>query len=62
VRQLIVGLARQAERRENAPYRVDRYAVPFVGMVDPLHRYPGMARKLTDGRIVHCGPESATVE
>src|ERR1700722_4623240 len=62
VRQIVGSRARQTERIENAPYRVERNPTRLVGVIPPSLGYAGALRELAYGRIAHCGPRNATVE
>jgi hypothetical protein len=62
MREVIRIPARQSKGRENAPYRVERYATLYAGVVSPLHRDPSAASQRANGRVIHHESNSATVE
>jgi hypothetical protein len=62
MREVIRIPARQPKGRENAPYRVERYAMLYTGVVSPLHRYTSVAGQRANGRVIHHEPKSTTVE
>jgi hypothetical protein len=62
MRQIGGAVTGQPQRREYAAYRVERHVMPCPGVIGPLHRDPGAARKIANGRVIHHEANSATVE
>jgi hypothetical protein len=49
VPDVVHRLARQLQRGENAPYRIQRNAMAFAEPISPLHGDPRATRKFTNG-------------